>query len=182
MDIVKHIKQHTEHLQKELKNYSAGQRADLKAATLGFYFQLPGYEEVIGRYLGISIDRKQLIDDIYRENVNNYHKVIEKINAETDVYSDDYEEPDPVEIFMLSSFDNAVSGLEKTESSVGLCIGIIDTLDYYENFSNQPAYWNALLEKEVAFQNEMLKALKSQNDYDISVYHKRYHHVEFGEW
>ncbi len=181
MDIVKHIKQHTENLQRELTKSSVKQRTDLKIATLGFYFQLPNYDQVIEKYIKINFDRNLLIADIYTENVKSYQKIIEKINSDIDVYSNDYEEPEPVEIFILDAFNHAVSDVENTDSLAGLFIGIIDTLDYYENFSNVPDYWSTLVENEFIFQNEILNTLKSQIACDILIYQKRYKNVEFSE-
>ena len=108
-------------------------------------------------------------------------RVGEKSNDEIEVYADDYEEAEQTEIFILDAFDCAISDTKNTESLVSLFVGIIDTLDYYENFSDEPEYWNDILEKEVAFQNEMLNKIKSQELFDNSIYQKRYNNVEFAE-
>lgn len=181
MDIVKHIKQHTENLQNGLIAISSEQKQNLKVIALGFYALLPNFEEVVSKYIKIQIDHEQLIADIKNENVENYRKESKKINAEVDVYADDYEEPEQIEIFILDAFDNLVSDTKNIESLVGLFIGIIDTLDYYENFSDEPEYWNNLLDKEVAFQNEILNALKIKEIIDPSIYQKRYVDVEFND-
>ncbi len=179
MDIVKHIKQHTENLQNGLIATSSEQRQNLKVAALGFYALLPDFEEVVRKYIKIYFDNKQLISDIKNENVENYRKACDKSNAEIDPYSDDFEELEQIEIFILGAFENLVSETENIGSLVGLFIGIIDTLDYYENFSDQPEYWNDLLEKEVAFQNEILTTLKTKGTFNTSIYQKRYGDVEF---
>lgn len=181
MDIVKHIKQHTEYLHTELITTSPEQRQRLKIIALDFYFLLPGFENVISKYIKIDIDKNQLMSDIGNGNVTNYQKAIEKSNAETDEYSDDFEEAEPIEIFILDAFANATSDIDDLNSVEGLFTGIIDTLDYYENFSDNPQYWNDSLEKEVAFQTEILNKLKSQKIFDISGYQKRYENVEFNE-
>lgn len=181
MDIVKHIKRHCENLQIELSKSSTEHRKSLKLATLGFYFLLPNFEEVIKKYIKIDMDRQQLISDIKNKNVENYQKAIEKSNAETDEYSDDFEEAEPIEIFILDAFANATSNLADLNSLEGLFTGIIDTLDYYENFSDNPEYWNNCLEKEVAFQTEILSMIKTQHTFDTSIYQKRYNDVEFNK-
>lgn len=181
MDIVKYIKQHTENLQNALVETSPEQRQKLKMTTLGFYFLLPDFEKVISKYIKIDIDRKQLAADIQQEATKIYQNASEKSNAEIDEYSADYEEPEQIEIFILDAFDNAVSDSKYTESLVGLFIGIIDTLDYYESFSEQPEYWNDLLEKEVEFQNGILTTLKTNGTFDSSIYQNRYEKVEFSE-
>ncbi|TDX87288.1 hypothetical protein [Epilithonimonas xixisoli] len=179
MDIVKHIKQHTENLHTELSKSSAEQRKNLKLATLGFYFHLPDFENVISKYIKIDIDKNQLISDISKGNLENYQKAIEKSLAETDEYSDDYEEPESIEIFILEAFGSATSDLKDLNSLEGLFAGIIDVLDYYENFSDNPEYWNTSLEKEVAFQNEILNMIKTQDNFDTSIYLKQYNDVKF---
>lgn len=181
MDIVKYIKQHTENLQNGIIATSSEQRQNLKIVALSFYFLLPDFAETIRKYIKIDFDKKQFINDISNGNVETYQKESEKSNNEIDVYADDYEEAEQTEIFILDAFDCAISDTKNTESLVGLFVGIIDTLDYYENFSDEPEYWNDLLEKEVAFQNEMLNKIKSQELFDNSIYQKRYNNVEFAE-
>lgn len=64
---------------------------------------------------------------------------------------------------------------------VALFIGVIDTLDYYENFSDKPEFWNNLLEKEVKFQNEIIIQLELKQVFDALMYQKRYENVDFDE-
>lgn len=160
---------------------SPEQRQNLKIATLGFYFLLPDFEKIISKYINIDIDKKQLISDIQREYTKIYQNASKKSKAEIDEYSDDYEEPVPIEIFILDVFDNATSDRENLESLTRLFTGIIDTLDYYENFSDEPEYWNNLLEKEITLQNEILTTLKKKETFDTAIYQKRYGNVEFNQ-
>lgn len=67
----------------------------------------------------------------------------------------------------------------KKESVVALFLGIIDTLDHYENFSEEPEYWNQLLEEEIVFQSELLTLLQSKVQLNTSIYEDRYKMVEF---
>lgn len=180
MDIVKHINQHTENLKKGLADSSFEQRKSLTVALLGFYFQWSDFESIISKYIKIDINQSQLISDINNQNVEKYQEANEKSIAETDVYSDDYEEPEPIELFILDAFANATDRLKNTNPLVGLFIGIIDLLDYYENFSDEPEFWNTCLEKEVEFQNEMLIHLHSIETFDPLLYQKRYDKIEFG--
>lgn len=178
MDIVKHIAQHTENLDLELKNVSLAQRKNLKISLLGFYFLLPEFESVIKKYIQIDITKEQLLDDIANDNLDEYRKADDKSNAEVDVYAEDYEEPEPVEIFILDAFSHAISSLNY-ENLVFLFVGIIDVLDYYENFSDEPEFWNDLLEKEVEFQNDILEKLKLNDPVDASIYYEKYKGVDF---
>lgn len=180
MDIVKHINQHTENLKQGLADSSFEQRKSLTIALLGFYFQWSDFEDIISKYIKIDISKKQLVSDMNSQNVDKYQKANEKSIAETDEYSDDYEEPEPIELFLLDAFANATDGLENTDPLVGLFIGIIDLLDYYENFSDEPEFWNTCLDKEVEFQNETLIHLKSVETFDPLLYQKRYDKIELG--
>ena len=181
MDIVKHIKQHTENLHKGFSSALPEQRQILKVVALDFYFLLPKFEEVISKYIKIDLTKNQLISDIKNRNIEKHQKASEKSNAEVDQYSDEYEEPEQLEMFILVAFDNSVSDTKNIDSLAGLFIGILNTLDYYENFSDEPEYWNELLEKEVAFQNEILSILKMHGAFDTSIYQKRYSNVKFSE-
>lgn len=178
MDIVKHIAQHTENLNFELKNSSLEQRKNLKITLLNFYFLLPEFEAVIKKYIQIDVTKEQLLDDIANDKLDEYRKANDKSNAEVDVYAEDYEEPEPVELFILDAFSHAISSLNH-ENLVFLFVGIIDVLDYFENFSDEPEFWNDLLEKEVEFQNEILLKLKSNNQVDASTYYEKYKGVDF---
>ncbi|ANF52879.1 hypothetical protein A0O34_21185 [Chryseobacterium glaciei] len=181
MDIVKHINEHTKSLIEGLVGSSMEQRKSLTVALLGFYYQLPNFEETIQKYIKISAKKRQLIADINTSHVQNYQEAIEKSNAAVDVYADNYEEPEPIELFILDAFSNATSDLKFATNIAALFIGIIDTLDYYENFSDKPEFWNNVLEKEVAFQNEIISQLKSKQTFGAAIYKNRYEDVEFNQ-
>lgn len=181
MDIVKQINQHTKSLNDGLVGSSLEQRKSLAISILGFYFKLPNFEETIHKYIGITLKSDQLISDINKGNIQNYQEAIEKSNADVDVYADNYEEPEPIEIFILDAFESATSDLKFTTKIVALFIGIIDTLDYYENFSDRSEFWNNLLEKEVEFQNDILIQLGLNQEFEASMYQKRYENVNFDE-
>ena len=181
MDIVKHLKKHTERIHSQLLNASIKERQLLKTTTLRFYFLLPDFENVVHQHLKITIDKDQLVSDIVEGHLEKYQKAVEKSNAEIDEYGDDFEELEQMEIFILEAFENATSSSEDIHSLEKLFTGIIDVLDYYENFSDRPEYWNSLLEKELSFQIELLNLLKSPEDFDSFIYQKRYEDVDFSE-
>lgn len=179
IDIVKYINKHTESLQKGFANLSIEQVTQLKLMALGFYFQLPQSKTIIERYINSPIDKEKLIEDIVKGSTSSYQEIMEKSIAALDEYADDYEELEQIPIFILDAFENAIADHKKKESVVGLFLDIINTLDYYENFSEEPDYWNELLEKEVAFQSELLLQLESQVPLDTAIYEKRYKKVGF---
>jgi len=181
MDIVKQIDQHTNGLIDGLFSSSVEQRKSLTTDILGFYFKLPNFEAVVYQYVQLSIKKKKLIADIKNGNVQNYREAIEKSNAGVDVYADNYEEPEPIALFILDAFTGATSDMKFSTNLVKLFVGIIDTLDYYENFSHRPAYWNKLLEEEVEFQNDILRQVKIGSSFNSVIYQKRYAAVTFEE-
>lgn len=181
IDIVNQISKHTKSLNDGLITSSFEQRKSLTIAILGFYFQWYNFEAIINTHLQITINRKQLISDINNNNVKEYKEAIEKNNSETDVYSDSYEELEQIDVFILDALAGVISDLNSIKNLVTLFIGIIDVLDYHENFSDAPEFWNNLLEKEVAFQNEILIKLASKQTFDPSIYQKRYMEVQLGK-
>lgn len=181
IDIVSVIKQHTDHLTQGLGPSSISQRKDLVVALVHFFFQLPGALDVIKHHFSMDVEIDQIANDILNENTKQYHEAIEKANAKLDPYADDYEELEPIEAFILDNFSNAVEDLNNPTIVVSLFIGVINTLDYYEGFSEDPVFWNRLLEKEVEFQNGIITLIKSGNSFDHSAYFNRYKNVDFGE-
>jgi hypothetical protein len=181
MDIVKIIKQHTENLHKGLSEASIEQRKSLVKAVLGFYFLLPDFNETINQQLKISVNQQQLINDIENDKLQEYRAAMEKANAEIDEYADDYEEPEAMEVFIVYGFSNAVADLQNAGNVVELFVGIINVLDYYENFSDSVVFWNSLLTKEVAYQSAILAELKEKPLFDSSIYKERYKNIVFGK-
>ncbi|MFN0254139.1 hypothetical protein [Pedobacter ureilyticus] len=181
MDIVKHLKKHTEQIHSQLLNTSVEERMLLKTITLRFYFLLPDFDNIVRKCLKINIDKDQLVSDIIDGHLEKYQKPVKKSNAEIDEYADDFEEAEQMEIFILDAIDNATSSVADLPSLERLFLGIIDVLDYYENFSDQPEYWNGLLDKELPFQIEFLNSIKSPENVDSFSYQKRYEDVDFSE-
>lgn len=180
MDIVKHLTKHTEHIHSQLLNTSVEERKLLKTITLRFYFLLPDFDNIVRKCLKIVIDKDQLVSDIIEGQVEKYQNAVKKSNAEIDEYADDFEEAEQMEIFIINAIDNATSSVPDLASLERLFLGIIDVLDYYENFSDRPD-WNGLLEKELPFQIELLNSIKSPENLDSYIYQKRYEEVDFSE-
>lgn len=179
MDIVNHIKKHTESLQNGFESLSADQIKALKLMALGFYFKLPHWQKVIEQYTNIPIDKQKLVQEINEVSTTAYQEVMEKRTAEMDEYAEDYEELEQITIFILNAFENAVADNHITECAVSMYLDIINTLDYYENFSEDPDYWHQLLEQEVEFQSALLTELPSPIKLNMATYEERYREVEF---
>ncbi|MFD2554523.1 hypothetical protein [Sphingobacterium tabacisoli] len=176
MDIVQHITAHTERLRLGIPYASAKQLRDLKIAGLKFFFLLPDFVRIVQQYIPIAVKQEELIEDIVNGRLQQYQQAIERSNKEVDVYADDYEELEQLELFVLNAFEYATSA-DEANAVIGLLLEIIDTLDYYENFSDNPLYWNKLLEEELVFQNELLKQLKANKDLQTDSYRIRYQDV-----
>lgn len=179
MDIVKHIQPHTENLHNVCGRLSTEQLKNLKLAVMEFYYLLPGFEDVISRHIQLPVTKNQLSTAISNGNLESYQTAIEKSNAEMNEYAADYEEPEALDIFILEALDNAVADTNHPASVAGLLIGVINTLDYYENFSDEPEYWNKLLEQELLLQNEIVSAAEKNELSGPSAYQKQYRDVDF---
>ncbi|TDQ79466.1 hypothetical protein [Sphingobacterium yanglingense] len=179
MDIVKHITTHTERLRADLAQASSEQLQGIRTMTLRFFFLLPDFEGIVRQYINIEINREQLLADIDSDTLEYYQQAIEVSNAQVDVYADDYEELEQLELFVLNAFEYATTGSNPMDAAVNLLLEIIDTLDYYENFSENPEYWNKLLEEEIAFQNELLEQVKANERIPMDSYDQRYRKVPF---
>lgn len=179
MDIVKHIKKHTELLQNTFASISTEQVKQLKLMALQFYFQLPQSQTIIEQYIKSPIDKEKLIAAIINGQTKDYREIMEKSTADVDEYADDYEELEQIPIFILNAFENAVADDKDKQTVVQLFLDIINTLDHYENFSDEPAYWNNLLEAELKLQNEILSIATKNGTLPIAVYQERYKDVDF---
>ncbi len=179
MDIVKHISAHTDRLRVALSHASSVQLRDIRAAGLRFFLLLPDFEQTIQHHINIPVSGEQLLADIDSDNLEHYQQAIEKSNAEVDVYADDYEELEQLELFVLNAFEYATAGSNPVDTTMGLLLEIVDTLDYYENFSDSPHYWNKLLEEEIAFQNALLEQVKAGERIAVDSYSLRYREVTF---
>ncbi|KAF5294565.1 hypothetical protein FQR65_LT19972 [Abscondita terminalis] len=77
------------------------------------------------------------------------------------------------------AFAMMVSKQDKSQALVALLSGVIELLDYYQNFSDQPEYWNAILEKEVLFQEQIMNDISTHITFDVAIYAHRYQNIEF---
>ena len=147
--------------------------------ALNFYFQLPQAHEVIEQYIKMPIEKDKLAEAIDNGSTDFYREIMAKSTAEVDEYADDYEELEQIPLYILNAFEHAVADNANTASTVELFLDIINTLDYYENFTEEPGYWNLLLEKEVAYQVALLKQLENKEQLDVTIYDKHYKDVDF---
>lgn len=69
MDAAAIINEHTKMVQQGLLAASAEQRKNLTKTLLGFYFLLPGFEQTLGYYLKININKQSLINDIENDRL-----------------------------------------------------------------------------------------------------------------
>lgn len=179
MNIVQIIDQHTFALKRAIELASVAQRKSLVIAIYGFYQRLPHFENIIERHYQIRIDNKKLFKDIEQENLTHYQSQIKQANAAIDEYADDYEELEATQIIALDAFSMIVSNQNKSNNLVALFSSVIEVLDYYENFSEDPAFWNQILEQEITFQKQIMNEISENVIVDESIYAQRYQHIEF---
>ena len=179
MNIVQIIDQHTFALKRAIEQASLIQRKSLVIAIFGFYQRLPHFESIIERHYQIRIDNKQLLKDIELENLSVYQSQIKQANASVDEYAEDYEELEATQMIALDAFSMMVSNQKNSKNLVALFSGIIEVLDYYENFSEDSAYWHQILEQEITFQKQIMNEISENVIVDESIYVQRYQAIEF---
>lgn len=179
MNIVQIIDQHTFALKRAIELASVAQRKSLVIAIFGFYQRLPHFENIIERHYQIRIDNKQLFKDIEQENLSTYQNQIKLANAAVDEYAEDYEELEVTQMIALDVFSMMVSNQKNSKNLVALFSSVIEVLDYYENFSEDPAFWNQILEQEITFQKQIMNEISENVIVDESIYAQRYQHIEF---
>ena len=79
----------------------------------------------------------------------------------------------------LDGFFMLLSDQHDAQNLIGLFSSIIEVLDYYENFSDDPSYWNGVLAQEIAFQEKMMLEITSEKIFDESTYRERYQEIHF---
>ena len=181
MNIVQIIDQHTFALKHAIEQASLTQRKSLVKAVFGFYQKLPHFYQTLEQCYHIHIDNNQLFKDIDQENLAFYQGQIKLANAEIDEYSDDYEALEAIQVITLDAFLMMVSNQNKSKNLLALLSGIIEVLDYYENFSDDPTYWNQVLEQEIIFQKQIMNEISENVIVDESIYAQRYQSIEFAD-
>lgn len=180
-DIVSVISKHTAFLENKLKELNLHQRKSIGSAFARFYFLLPETTECIKHYLKIKITEKQFLEDLENDTLHYFTEAVKKYDTETDPYADDFEELEPMEVNIISGLENCANASEKPEFAVYNFLLLIDILDYCENFSENPKYWNKLLKEEINFQQKIVEQISKGEIMDEKVYFERYKEVPFDE-
>lgn len=178
-DILKVLTQHTAFLEKNLKSLDIDQKKSIGIAFIRFYFLLPNVSECLQQHLKIEITEKQLISDVANNNVQHFKDALQKYDDETDEYAEGFEELEAMEINILSGLENCIYCFESSKYAINNFLLIIDILDYCENFSDNPKYWNKLLKEEIQFQEKIVKQISGREILDDNLYSERYKEVDF---
>jgi hypothetical protein len=182
MDIVKIIDLHVFALKQAVEHASIEQRKSLVKAIFSFYEKLPHFYIYLEKNYQIKIDKTQLFHDIDHELLIDYQQKIQRSNAAIDEYAEDYQELDEVEVICLDAFSMMVSNQHKSQALVALFSAVIEVLDYYQNFSDQSMYWNAVLEKEILFQEQIIRDISTHIIFDTTIYANHYQNIAFTDW
>lgn len=183
MNIVQIINQHHFALKRAIEQSSVQQRKSLVAAIFSFYLKLPYFKETVEKHYQIKLDQQQILVDIAQNKLSDYQAKIQQANALVDEYANDpehgYEELEALETMSLDGFFMLLSDQHDAQNLIGLFSSIIEVLDYYENFSDDPSYWNGVLAQEIAFQEKMMLEITSEKIFDESTYRERYQEIHF---
>lgn len=180
-DIVSVISTHTAFLEDKLKQLDLNQRKSIGRAFIRFYFLLPETKECIKHHLKIDIEEDTLLNDLENDTLQYFKDALKNYNAEIDEYADNFEELEPMEVNIISGLENCVNSSVKSDYAVYNFLLLIDILDYCENFSDNPEYWNNLLKEEIEFQKKIAEQIYNGETIDENAYFERYQEVPFNE-
>lgn len=179
IDIIKIIKPHTVFLETQLVNTNLDQRVRMAACMARFFLKLPSLKTCFATHLNIEIEDEKLITDILNEDTALYRDAFKRFDDSVDPYADDFEELDSFELVLLEGIDSCTNTMEQPVHLAQVFVNVIDTLDYYEQFADDPDYWNQILQKEIAFQKTTIDRLIKGEQIELDTYSKRYKDVEF---
>jgi len=175
------IKAHNKFLKEASQKLSNEDKHMFALWCMDFLLRLPDTVEIINRNNGLNETEDNLMHNMRRGNVEAYYNAIEKVLSEMDEYAEDYEEIDSFEIEILSLFDYCVSTIyQPDKSTIYPCgEGVINILDYYEQFTDKPEIWSELLEKEAYNQHRFIDDLINKRVVSNTKYHDIYDNIEF---
>ncbi|MHC0439474.1 hypothetical protein [Flavobacterium sp. 3-210] len=175
------LSQHKVFLENNLKELKIEQRKKIAVGFAQFYFLLDNVSECVEKHLKIKITEEELINNLKNNNIQYFKDALEKYDSETDEYADEFVELDAMEINILSGLENCVFSIENSQNVLLNFLLLIDILDYYENFSDNPEYWNKLLKEEIFFQKEIVQQIKNEKSLNDNFYFDRYKDVLFDQ-
>ncbi|WP_149205919.1 hypothetical protein [Flavobacterium johnsoniae] len=180
-DIVSVISKHTAFLEDKLKQLDLNQRKSIGKAFIPFYFLLPETVECIEHHLKIKISESKLIEGLENNTLQYFKDALKNYSIYIDPYADDFEELEPIEIDIICGLENCINSIEKEEYITYNFLLLIDILYYYQDFSENPEYWNNLLKEEIDFQQKIVEQISNGTVIDESIYFERYKEVKFDE-
>jgi hypothetical protein len=169
MNILEEYQKHCAFLQTQLSNKSETEKQTLRLTLLNFCFLIPNFEKLVAQHISITLNKTEFVSDIIQNNMESYRSAVTKAEEAIDEYTEDYEELDTIEILTLSMFD-AILLEDSSQSVFQLFNGIIELLDYYQQFSDRPNYWNTILAEELQRQKELLATPVVDANYYTEVY------------
>ncbi|MFV0328621.1 MAG: hypothetical protein ACK5KL_02170 [Dysgonomonas sp.] len=148
---------------------------------MDFLLRLPDALQIINKYNNLNETEESLMQNLAKGNVAKYQEAIEKTLNDMDEYADDYEEIDYPDIEILSLFDHCVCTIyQLAKSTIQPCgEGVINLLDYYEQFAEEPGIWTELLEREITNQHKFVDDLINKIEVYETKYHEIYDNVNF---
>ncbi len=174
MEILDYYKNHCEQLKNKIEEKSEKEISELIMSVLVFYLNFENFNAIVKKNIDIDICHEKLLEDLRTNNLTFYRIAYQKTLDKIDEYADDYEELEEIELLILAGFDFAIYEDRKL-ALFHLFDGIINMLDYYEQFSERPEYWNKMLETELSNQLDLL----TQNTININFYQEKYNGIVF---
>ena len=181
VDILNEIEGHKLTIHKNIKKLPQAKIYILSAWICKFLLRLPNAVKILNKYIKITDDENTIIQKIINGNIHDYEKLFEEF-SKIDVYDENFEELEQLEIIILAGIDSCIKGLNDPNMLVGSLVDIIINLfDYYEQFSEKPEYWNKLKKEEMEIQKKYTEELSREVFLTIETYHEKYNLVDFGK-
>lgn len=180
IDIIKTIKPHKLFLEQQLAQTTLAQRLSATASIVRFFLKLP-LKACFAKHLNIDIDDEKLVSDILNHDTGFYREAFKRFDEGMDPYADDFEELDSFELLLLEGIDSCTETMDQPAHLAQVFVNVIDTIDYYEQFSYDPDYWNLILADEIKFQKAIIDRLGKGEHLELDAYSKQYQNVVFEE-
>ncbi len=175
MDILDVFETHCQQLQKKIADKTLDEINLLIISVLKFYLQFSEFNDIIKKHIFIDLSQKKFLEDLKTDNLEFYRIADKKAFDELDQDDEEsYVEYDSMELLLLSGFEYSLHE-NREEALFYLFDGIINILDFYEQFSDRAEYWNKILAEELANQLQLL----DNSEIDLDFYKKKYDKMAF---
>jgi hypothetical protein len=168
-DFIKEYNKHQTFLKEHIELLSEKQKKEIVVALIHFCFILPNFRELVKEHIDLEVPLDRFLNNFEAQNLEAYTIASATALDDEKPYADDFEEWDTLDLLVLNMFDYLLIE-DRAQSVLRMLNGVIELLDYYQQFSDRPQYWGHLLQTELLRQKEILKSEKVRPDLYTIVY------------